>query len=163
MKRITIIILFSLVLFECHNADRDEIKRGQEQFFYFAALALYRPNFCEPPQLILEEGQTYNITLEEGKRFWFDYAVRSQGDISKNNYRLTINKNANATIDYQIKDCVISTDQGTREIISSSSTQVIYESESFRYDSPSSSRANYRFFLEPKTGSGSVSLIFAQF
>jgi len=162
MKHITILLLLILTLLECHNADRDEIKRGQEQFFYFAALALYRPNFCEPSQLILEEGQTYNITLEEGKRFWFDYAVRLNGT-SKSNFKLTINKEIDTFIDYQIKSCSISNDQGTREIVSSSPTQVVYESESFNIDYPGSSNIDARFFIESKTISTNVSLFFLQF
>ncbi|MCG9876293.1 MAG: hypothetical protein MH321_16070 [Leptospiraceae bacterium] len=135
MKRITIIILFSLALFECHNADRDEIKRGQEQFFYFAALALYIPNFCEPAQLILEEGQTYNITLEPGKRFWFDFMVRS---VNPNNttkkIRLIVNKVTGTNFNLDSNNCSSPIDENGPFVIpkSSSSNQIIYELTIFR-------------------------------
>ncbi|MCG9876641.1 MAG: hypothetical protein MH321_17835 [Leptospiraceae bacterium] len=130
MKRITIIILFSLALFECHNADRDEIKRGQEQFFYFAALALYRPNYCEPPQLILEEGQTYNITLEAGKRFWFKFSANTDtvGLINKK-IRLTVNYTLGTTFKLNGISCSSPINESSSGIVPKLSTanQSIYE------------------------------------
>jgi len=130
MKRIIIIILFSLTLLECHNADRDEIKRGQEQFFYFAALALYRPNFCEPPQLILEEGQTYNITLEPGKRFWFTFSVELENNrfINKK-IRLTVNHSPSSIFRFNSIGCSQPINESSQGVIpkSSSSNQTIYE------------------------------------
>ncbi|MCG9876295.1 MAG: hypothetical protein MH321_16080 [Leptospiraceae bacterium] len=106
MKRITIIILFSLALFECHNADRDEIKRGQDLFLFSIAMAgFFRPNFCEPAQLILEEGQTYNITLEPGKPFYIDFDVRSKfGSNVLLDLELTINKDSTTSFDYISED-----------------------------------------------------------
>jgi len=82
---------------------------------------------------------------------------------SKSNFKLTINKEIDTFIDYQIKSCSISNDQGTREIVSSSPTQVVYESESFNIDYPGSSNIDARFFIESKTISTNVSLFFLQF
>ncbi|MCG9876292.1 MAG: hypothetical protein MH321_16060 [Leptospiraceae bacterium] len=137
MKRITIIILFSLVMLECHNADRDEIKRGQEQFFYFAALALYIPNFCEPAQLILEEGQTYNITLEPGKRFWYAYTVTSEFRDSSKKIKLSIIRSNSIKIENINVPCQAFSDEGsnTRTPIVDLPTQLEFQiSDLGRFD-----------------------------
>jgi hypothetical protein len=157
-----ILILISLFVNSCK--DDKAIRRHRDLSFLLGLfeMGFFKPNYCSPPQLLLEEGKTYNITLEAGKRFWFDYAIRSQG-FSKKMYRLTINKELNSTIDYQLKNCRSQPDLGTRKIVSSSPTQIIYESESFSYSSDSDSNAHYRFFIESNLADTNLSIFFNQF
>ncbi|TGK83137.1 hypothetical protein EHQ24_07440 [Leptospira noumeaensis] len=130
-------LISSLFLFSnCIDEERESRKRGQNLFIGSLAMAgFFRPNYCSAPEILLEEGKVYNITLEPRKKFWFDYAIRSKGGNKK--YRLTVNKDANTIVQYQLKACDLSNDQGERLIISSNSTQIVYENESFSYTDPS--------------------------
>jgi hypothetical protein len=109
MKMFHLILLsFSLILVSCK--DDKAIRRHRDLSFLLGLfeMGFFKPNYCSPPQLLLEEGKTYNITLEAGKRFWFDYDLRSlDKDIKKpptyNNKELN-----QFNYDYQIKDCRIS-------------------------------------------------------
>jgi hypothetical protein len=160
MKMFHLILLsFSLILVSCK--DDKAIRRHRDLSFLLGLfeMGFFKPNYCSPPQLLLEEGKTYNITLEAGRRFWFDYGFRSQGD--NRNHRLTINKNNSDEIGYQIKDCGISNDLGERKIVSSNPNQIIYESESFGYTSNSNSNATSTgFFLESKIRNATISISF---
>jgi hypothetical protein len=74
MKMFHLILLsFSLILVSCK--DDKAIRRHRDLSFLLGLfeMGFFKPNYCSPPQLLLEEGKTYNITLEAGKRFWFDY------------------------------------------------------------------------------------------
>jgi hypothetical protein len=165
MKRIAnIVFLISFLgLGNCsEEKSANEIAKDNLIFYLLSYPEFIRPSNCSRPEILLEEGEIYNITLEEGKRFWFDYAVRSQG-ISSKRYRLTINKNEGIDVQYQLKDCHVSNEQGVRKIIESSPTQIVYENESFSYDgNKDSPNTNYRFFLNSTNVNTNVSIFFNQ-
>jgi len=165
MKRIILVLLLILNFSSCNNEERESRKRGQEQFIGSLIIGglIFQPNFCEPPQLLLEEGQTYNITLEAGKRFWFDYAVRSQGEtISR--YRLTVSKDSSTELNHSDKYCPENSIPTPFIPKVNTSTLVVYEYDSQSYsEGDGGFEANRRFYLESKEGNPNISIIFMQF
>ncbi len=165
MKTVLSILLISslLVLSNCKDEERESRKRGQDQFLFSIAMAgTFKPNFCSAPELLLEEGKVYNITLEAGKRFWFDYAIRSTGNIQKR-FRLTITKDSSTELDYFVKNCAQNSSPGASPPKVNSPTELVYEDESLSYSNNASINANLRFFLDGKAGNSNISFVFVQF
>ena len=127
---LTLVILLSFI--SCSDEkSSNEIARDNLSIVLLAiGRDLFKANYCEPPQLILEEGKTYNITLEEGKRFWFNFAVNSDDNKFVNKkIRLTINNSPGTTFDLDSINCSYSFNESGPFVVPKfkTSTQVIYE------------------------------------
>lgn len=132
MKTIYITLILSFLFLNNCKDEPDSNERGQNllNFYLLSQPPFLRPNYCGQPQLMLEEGVTYNITLEPGKRYWFDYAVRSTGGNNTNKkIRLTINITTGTNFDLDSNNCSYPIDESRPFVIPKSSTsdQVIYE------------------------------------
>lgn len=162
MKTIYITLILSFLFLNNCKDEPDSNERGQNllNFYLLSQPPFLRPNYCGQPQLMLEEGVTYNITLEPGKRYWFDYAVRSQVDSNvRNKFRVFIDKESNANLDYHSKSCYNVQDSGAVTPVSISSNQIIYEHESFRYTSVN----DLTFYLVSISENQNISIRFIQF
>lgn len=132
MKTIYITLILSFLFLNNCKDEPDSNERGQNllNFYLLSQPPFLRPNYCGQPQLMLEEGVTYNIKLEPGKRYWFDYAVRSTGGNNTNKkIRLTINITTGTNFDLDSNNCSYPIDESRPFVIPKSSTsdQVIYE------------------------------------
>ncbi len=71
----TILLLLTLITSvflssNCIDEERGSRKRGQNYTIGSLVMAgFFRPNYCSAPEILLEEGKVYNITLEPGKKF----------------------------------------------------------------------------------------------
>lgn len=164
MKTIYLTLILSFLFLNNCKDEPDSNERGQNllNFYLLSQPPFLRPNYCGQPQLMLEEGVTYNITLEPGKRYWFDYAVRSQA-ISSKRYRLTIDKNSNTELVYVVQNCTQSFTPDPSIPKIKNASQIVYEDESLSYTNNAGFHSDLRFFLEVKEGDYNISLIFEQF
>ncbi|MCZ8239426.1 MAG: hypothetical protein O9346_13685 [Leptospiraceae bacterium] len=139
MKQVRItLILLCLLFFNCKSDNK------QKQFEYLTILlaafelGLFKTNFCEPPQLLLEEGKTYYITLEAGKRFWYAYTVTPQFRDSSKKIKLSITRNNSIKINNINIPCQSSSNEveNTRIPTVDLPTQLEFQiSDISRYDS----------------------------
>lgn len=101
MKSIQLLAMLAslLITANCKDEEPESRKRGQDQFLFSIAMAgFFKPNFCSAPELLLEEGKVYNITLEPGKQFWYAYSVSSMFQENSKKLRLTITRSSNDNI-----------------------------------------------------------------
>lgn len=95
MKSISsLVLLISLFLFtNCSDEEAESRKRGQRSTIVSLFMAgFFKPNYCSAPEILLEEGKVYNITLEPGKRFWFAYSVTPEFQESSKKIKLSITR-----------------------------------------------------------------------
>lgn len=127
---LTLVTLFSFI--SCNDEkSSNEIARDNLSIVLLAiGRDLFKANYCEPPQLILEEGKSYNITLEAGKRFWFKFSVELENNrfINKK-IRLTVNHSPSSIFRFNSIGCSQPINESSQGVIpkSSSSNQTIYE------------------------------------
>lgn len=131
MKTIYITLILSFLFLNNCKDEPDSNERGQNilNFYLLSQPPFLRPNYCGQPQLMLEEGVTYNIKLEPGKRYWFDYVVGSESVTANKKIRLTVNVIPETNLSLGSNDCSFPIDESRPFVIpkSSTSNQVIYE------------------------------------
>jgi len=135
---LTLVILLSFI--SCSDEkSSNEIARDNLSIVLLAiGRDLFKANYCEPPQLILEEGKTYNITLEAGKRFWYAYTVTPQFRDSSKKIKLSITRNNSIKINNINIPCQSSSNEveNTRIPTVDLPTQLEFQiSDISRYDS----------------------------
>ncbi|MBM9546915.1 hypothetical protein JWG40_07795 [Leptospira sp. 201903074] len=162
MKPISsLVLLISLFLFtNCSDEEAEIRERGQRSTIVSLFMAgFFKPNYCSAPEILLEEGKVYNITLEPGKRFWFTFVENQAFKQDYKKIRLTINRTTTQNIYLSRIGCeftISNRDRGNPT--SSTPTETIYEFDS--YGSFDSTGFEVGHFLEIENESANVSITY---
>lgn len=159
-KILNVLFIILFLFSSCSDEERESRKRGQDMFIGSLAMAgVFKLNYCSAPEILLEEGKVYNITLEPGKRFWFSFAENQTFKQGSKKIRLTINRTTIENIYLSRTSCSISVSSGSRgNPTSSTSTEIIYEFDSYGSFDPTGFQVGH--FLEIENTSASVSITF---
>jgi hypothetical protein len=128
MKKAYLILIFFLVF--CLD-DKDSNKPSDGLMLLLFQIYTWNIDYCPQPELIIEKGVSYPITLKEGELFWIDFHERRNqaNDIPRRQYSLLVTKQEETDLQFKVKAFCFENDNDIvrREPMSITPTEIIYE------------------------------------
>lgn len=88
-----LILIFLICTFNSCQKEEEYWKTSPELKLFVLREIFWKQGSCPSPNIILEKGVTYNVTLKAGERFWFDFKDRrDSNDVKFKRYTLIVTK-----------------------------------------------------------------------
>lgn len=154
MKRSTLSLLLLLTITLNCQKEEEYWKTSNDFKFFVLREILWKQGHCPAPNLVLEKGVSYNVTLKAGERFWFDFKERQEAVLRTNlKFTLKVVKTAGATVVKRSVSCDFSPTAGESESDTPNGTEEV----NFTIETYGGSKEG--FFLEIQSGNHEIQLM----